>query len=128
MSANSLRRCSPHSEGSVCLFERDQHVRITSLDRAANKLLANSDCWADDAVFSRDLIDLAMLEPSRAMLARAIAKAAIAYGESIKRDLDRAIQRLEKRTGRLDECMTSLKMDRIPKALLWKRIRKLRNH
>ncbi|MGK5084104.1 hypothetical protein WDW37_12475 [Bdellovibrionota bacterium FG-1] len=110
------------------MFERDQHVRITSLDRAANKLLANSDCWADDAVFSRDLIDLAMLEPSRAMLARAIAKAAIAYGESIKRDLDRAIQRLEKRTGRLDECMTSLKMDRIPKALLWKRIRKLRNH
>lgn len=99
---------------------------LTPLDLAATKLLANSDRWADDSVFSRDLIDLAMLEPSRAILARAIGKAALAYGESIERDLGRAIQRLKERPGRLDECMSALKMEGVPKALLWKRIRGLR--
>ena len=35
----------------------------------ASKLLANSDRWADDGVFSRDLIDLAMLQPEVALVA-----------------------------------------------------------
>ena len=98
---------------------------LTSLDMATSKLLANSDRWTDDSVFSRDLIDLAMLEPPRPLLRRAIEKAAVAYGGSVQRDLGRAIQRLQERTGRLDECMDALKME-VPKALLWKRIRKLR--
>ncbi|MBI2606099.1 MAG: nucleotidyl transferase AbiEii/AbiGii toxin family protein [Deltaproteobacteria bacterium] len=100
---------------------------LTPVDMAASKLLANSDRWADDAVFSRDLIDLAMIEPTREVLALAIGKATTAYGKSIERDLGRAIQRLKERTGRLDECMASLKMDGVPKALLWKRIRSLRH-
>lgn len=58
------------------MFERPHHQRIAlvlqSLDsehRAGqpHKLLANSDRWADDSVFSRDLIDLAMNAP-RAMV------------------------------------------------------------
>ena len=98
---------------------------LTPLDMAASKLLANSDRWMDDAVFSRDLIDLGMLDPSPSLLARAIEKAAMAYGKSIERDLGRAIRRLKERTGRLDECMESLKVDRVPKALLWSRIRRL---
>lgn len=31
-------------------------------DLAASKLLANADRWRDDSVFSRDIIDLAMLD------------------------------------------------------------------
>ena len=99
---------------------------LTPLDMIASKLLANSDRWMDDSVFSRDLIDLAMLEPSRQLLARAIEKAAAAYGESIVRDLGRAVEKLGKRVGRLDECMATLEIDRVPKALLWKRIRRLK--
>jgi hypothetical protein len=52
-------------------------------------------------------------------------KASAAYGESVQRDLVRAISRLRDRRGRLDECMNALKIDRVPKALLWKRIRGL---
>lgn len=111
----------PRPEDRICGV-----TTLTRLDMAASKLLANSDRWADDSVFSRDLIDLAMLEPSRELLARAISKAAAAYGNSIERDLGLAITRLGERPGRLDECMEALKMDRIPKALLWKRIRRLR--
>jgi hypothetical protein len=33
---------------------------LAPVDLAAEKLLANADRWADDAVFSRDVIDLAM--------------------------------------------------------------------
>ncbi len=100
---------------------------LTSLDMAVSKLLANSDRWVDDSVFSRDLIDLAMLEMPRSLLDRAIEKAGAAYGESIERDLARAIQRLGERAGRLDECMEALKINEVPKALLWKRIRRLKS-
>jgi len=31
---------------------------------ATSKLLANSDRWADEGVFNRDVIDLAMMQPS----------------------------------------------------------------
>jgi hypothetical protein len=99
---------------------------LTPLDLAASKLLANSDRWADDSVFSRDLIDLAMMAPPRALLNRAIAKATTAYGESIERDLSRAIERLRERPHRLHECQRALQMEHVPQALLWQRIRALR--
>jgi hypothetical protein len=100
---------------------------LTTLDMAATKLLANSDRWADDSVFSRDVIDLAMLEPSRRTLTDAIEKAGKAYGKSIERDLGEAIQALKGRTGRLEECMSALKMDEMPEALVWKKIRALKS-
>jgi hypothetical protein len=99
---------------------------LTPLDLAASKLLANSDRWADDAVFSRDLIDLAMMAQPRALLKQAIAKAASAYGESVERDLARAIERLRERPQRLDECRRALRMESVPQAVLWQRIRALR--
>ena len=34
---------------------------LTPLDMATSKLLANADRWSDDGVFSRDVIDLAMM-------------------------------------------------------------------
>lgn len=118
-------------EGRIALEMPDAVNRICGvytllpIDMATTKLLANSDRWADDSVFSRDLIDLAMLQLPRRLLDRALGKATAAYGKSIKSDLVHAIERLGKRRGRLDECINALKID-IPKALLWQRIRRLR--
>jgi hypothetical protein len=99
---------------------------LTPLDMATSKLLANSDRWSDDSVFSRDIIDLAMLELPRPELKRAIEKATAAYGKSVVRDLAQAIDALRSRRERLADCMTALKMENIPQAVLWQRIRGLR--
>ena len=98
---------------------------LTDLDMAAGKLLANSDRWSDDSVFSRDLIDLAMLALSKTQMQEAIQKAEAAYGDTVRRDLKKAIQYLSERRGRLSDCMSALKMYEIPKALLWNNIRML---
>lgn len=98
---------------------------LTPLDMATTKLLANSDRWRDDAVLSRDLIDLAMMVPSKTLLKQAIEKARTAYGDSIESDLAKAIQALRERPHRLDHCMQAMQMTTVPKALLWQRIRAL---
>ena len=97
---------------------------LTALDMATSKLLANSDRWADDSVFSRDVIDLAMLQPKGKLLSEAIAKASLAYGNSISIDLAKAVRQLRDREGRLALCMQALQIN-LPKALLWQRIRAL---
>lgn len=101
-------------------------VTLTPLDMAASKLLANSDRWADDSVFSRDLIDLAMMQPGTALLRRAASKARLAYGESIDIDLAKAIHALLTRPERMNHCMARLQMTSIPPALLRQRIKALR--
>lgn len=98
---------------------------LTALDMAATKLLALSDRWADRAVHSRDLIDLAMLQCPNARLRQAIAKAEAAYGDSVRRDLGAAIAQLRAQPGRLAECMAALGMTGVPRAVLWGRIRRL---
>lgn len=98
---------------------------LTRMDMAATKLLANSDRWADDGVFSRDLIDLAMLEMPPAALQSACIKAEGAYGPSIRRDLDKAVERMKSRDGWMERCIEKLEIE-LPKALLWDRIRRLR--
>lgn len=98
---------------------------LTPLDMLATKLLAHSDRWRDDAVQSRDLIDLAMMQPSKKLLTAALAKARGAYGDSIDIDLTKAIQNLRDRPHRLDHCMAAMQMTSVPKALLWKRIKAL---
>jgi hypothetical protein len=98
---------------------------LTPLDAAASKLLANSDRWRDDAVLCRDLIDLAMMAPPKALLRQAIAKAQGAYGASVEVDLRNAIQALRERPHRLDHCMQAMRVTTVPKALLWKRIKAL---
>lgn len=97
---------------------------LAPLDMAAGKLLANSDRWAVDGVFNRDVIDLAMMEPSLDLLRRAAAKAETAYGQTIKRDLQNAIDRLQRKHDWLERCMDALAMT-LPKALVWKNIRSL---
>ena len=98
---------------------------LTPLDMATSKLLANADRWSDDGVFSRDVIDLAMMSPALAMLRNALLKAEDAYGDAIARDLERAIDRLQNRADWLERCMQALAM-RQTKAELWSKIRALR--
>ncbi|MDB5828120.1 MAG: hypothetical protein JWQ73_2340 [Variovorax sp.] len=97
---------------------------LTPLDMIASKLLANADRWADDSVFSRDLIDLAMIHPGAKLLQQAKTKAMQAYGESIDIDLGRAVQKLLTRDGRLERCMQMMHMT-VPPALLRQRIKAL---
>ena len=98
---------------------------LTPLDMATGKLLANADRWSDDGVFSRDVIDLAMMELPLPALRAALAKAAEAYGPSVARDLGKAIDRLQTRTGWLERCMQAMAMP-MPKAALWQKVRALR--
>jgi hypothetical protein len=98
---------------------------LTPLDMATSKLLANADRWRDDSVLSRDLIDLAMMVPSKALLRDALFKAEGAYGAAIRTDLQGAVQSLRERPHRLDHCMRAMRMTAVPKALLWKRIKAL---
>ena len=98
---------------------------LTPLDMATSKLLANSDRWNDEGVFSRDLIDLAMMSPTLALLRQAVIKAEQAYGESILRDLAKATDALQSRNGRLERCMQVMAIS-LPKAQLWQKLRGLR--
>lgn len=94
---------------------------LTRRDMLTSKLLANSDRWRDDGVFSRDLIDLAMMAPSKKYLTEAITKASLAYGDSILKDLKKAISSIKIRQGWLDRCMGAMFIT-LPKAVLWQRV------
>jgi len=98
---------------------------LPPLDMATSKLLANSDRWYDDGAFNRDLIDLAMIKPTRKLLEVAVTKAQGAYGNAILGDLAKAIDRVENRNSWLERCMEAMAMD-MPKAVLWKHIRHLK--
>jgi hypothetical protein len=97
---------------------------LTSLDMAATKLLANSDRWADPGVFSRDLIDLAMLEPDQTLLTEAIAKAETAYRSAVVQDLSRAAEHLLDTPNRLATCLRKLRVN-VPEPVVRERIIRL---
>lgn len=115
-----IELASPEAGDEVCGI-----ATLTPLDMATSKLLANSDRWGDDGVFNRDIIDLAMMNPSLALLRSAVAKAETAYGQAICQDLDKAIQRLQDRHDWLERCMQAMAMN-LPKALVWQKLRALR--
>jgi hypothetical protein len=98
---------------------------LSPLDLVTSKLLANSDRWADDGAFSRDLIDLAMMQPSLNLFHKAVMKAEQAYGKVIVKDIDKAIEKLQTRRDWLERCMKAMAIN-IPKALLWERVRALK--
>lgn len=100
---------------------------LTPLDLAASKLLANSDRWADDGVFSRDVIDLAMMGLRLPVLRKVLHKAEQAYGPSVARDLGRSIDRLQERHGWIERCIQAMAVT-MPKAVLWQKIRTLSKH
>lgn len=83
---------------------------LSVVDLLASKLLANSDRWADEGVFNRDLIDLAMMKPSFDVFAKALAKAETAYGQSIQQDLEKAIGKLLDKPDWLEKCMRAMGM------------------
>jgi len=87
--------------------------------------MAYADRQADDGVFSRDLIDLAMMNLTILQLRAAVDKASQAYSLSICRDLFKAIDRAEQRVGWLDRCMQAMAIE-TPKAVVWQNIRNLR--
>jgi len=98
---------------------------LTPLDMATSKLLANSDRWRDDAVLSRNPIDLAMMAPPKKLLHLAICKAESANGDSVDADLAQAIQNLRDGPHRLDHCMQAMRMTTVSKTVQWARIRAL---
>jgi len=98
---------------------------LTRLDSIASKLLVNSDRYADDSVYSLDLIDLAMIKPTKKELHLAMEKAKKAYGDSIQRDLVRSIDYLFRREKRLDKCTDYLKID-LPVSVIYQKIQKLK--
>jgi len=107
---------SPDPQDEICGV-----TTLSILDALTCKLLANSDRWRDDAVFGRDLIDLAMLEPSQKLMTAAITKAEGAYGQSIRKDLNKAIERMQVEDDWMERCMQALSIE-IPKALLWQKV------
>ena len=115
-----IELAAPGASDEVCSI-----ATLAPLDMATSKLLANSDRWGDDGVFNRDIIDLAMMNPSLALLRSAVAKAETAYGLAICQDLDKVLRRLQNRHGWLERCMQALAMN-LPKALVWQKLRALR--
>ena len=110
----------PAPDNAVCGV-----ATLAPVDLAAEKLLANADRWADDAVFSRDIIDLAMMRAATPLLRVACTKAEGAYGTSVRDALSRAVAALGARPQRLDHCMKALKMTTTSKAALWQSLRRL---
>ena len=98
---------------------------LTRVDLAAEKLLANSDHWADSAVHRRDLIDLAMLQLTGSEFLVARNKAEAAYGPAVNDDLLKAIAYVESVHGELQRCSRAMKIDS-PLAKLWHCIRQLK--
>lgn len=96
---------------------------LSLVDMVATKLLANSDRWQDDAVYSRDVIDLAML-PWQHVLEAGAEKAYAAYGNDIYADINAACAAILSRPGWLDACMLAMAID-MPKAVMWQHIKKL---
>ena len=110
--------------------DKDRVGEIATLSRGdlmASKLLANSDRWNDGSVFSRDIIDLAMLDSKKEELQKALQKSQLAYGDSICRDLQKAVERLLTSEHELEKCMEALQMN-VPRALLWQRLNDLRSN
>ncbi|MBL0942859.1 MAG: nucleotidyl transferase AbiEii/AbiGii toxin family protein [Hydrogenophaga sp.] len=95
--------------------------RMAAEDLVASKLMANADRYADDAVMSRDLIDLAMFLPDGLVPAPGVEKARRAYGGAIDKAFTRARQGLLEREGRLQKCMKAMHMV-VPEATLRTRI------
>jgi len=97
---------------------------LTEIDLAASKLLANVDRWPDAGVFSRDIIDLAMLDLQKHELHMALAKAESAYGDAVVRDVHKAVANLQNHPDRLSKCLTALSMN-APAALMLDRLKRL---
>lgn len=93
-------------------------------DLASSKFLTNSDRWANDSVFARDAIDLAMLNLPPRQLSPALDKAIDAYGTTVVEDMRTTLRRLRDRAGWLQRCMAALSIH-LPPAVVQQKLRHL---
>lgn len=98
---------------------------LSHADCFAEKLLANADRWRDDAVLSRDVIDLAFMVEgwSRADALAGAALARGAYGDIVDGSLAEAAQRLLDVTAHRKRCVAALRVVKL--ATLTAGLRKL---
>jgi Nucleotidyl transferase AbiEii toxin, Type IV TA system len=115
-----INLAAPAVDNTICGI-----ATLSPLDLLTSKLLANSDRWSDDGVFNRDVIDLAMMTPTKTLLLPALAKAEVVYGAAIQRDLLAGIDRMLTRERWLDRCMEAMDIN-VPKAVLWKNLKDVR--
>lgn len=78
-------------------------------DQCSEKLLANSDRWADTSVESRDLIDLAILRHKGAISEAAIAKAKNAY--PVIPELKKALHKFIENDQYRNKCFLALEIE-----------------
>ncbi|MBU7574189.1 MAG: hypothetical protein KAF64_12590 [Hydrogenophaga sp.] len=71
---------------------------------------SSADRYADDAMMSRDLIDLSMLAHDHVLNAAGAAKARRAYGKGIDKAFAQGKELLLERDGRLSRCMKAMRM------------------
>lgn len=110
---------SPRSTHALCGV-----ASLSPLDMLTSKLLANADRWRDEGVFSRDLIDMAMMAPERRLLLRAIAKAELAYAAAVRRCLSDAIAYIQEHPQYLQRCLQAMAMTQPPADVIH-RVRRL---
>lgn len=117
-------------EGRVQLFfpgegEKVEGIsRLCEIDLVAEKLLANSDRWADTAVRSRDVLDLAFIGLGKIETHEGFQKATEGYGNAIKTDLEKAVAALVENPSYLELCLASLEIEESAVAVVT-RLRKL---
>lgn len=81
---------------------------LSRVDAIAEKLLANSDRWADPATFARDLVDLAMLRVQAPFPRSAVTKAEAAY--PVIMPLQRALIYFQAHPDFRDRCFDQLQI------------------
>jgi hypothetical protein len=79
----------------------------------------------DDSAYSRDAIDLAMMDLPPRRLRPAVAKARLAYGEAVVVDMRLALDVLRDRPAHVERCIRAMSMA-MPPAALQQRLRTLR--
>ncbi len=102
------------AEGRIS-FEPPQHLDwcpvacLSRVDAIAEKLLANSDRWADSSTFARDLIDLSLLRVQAPFPPTAITKAEAAY--PVIAPLRQALSNFQSHPGLRDRAFAHLQID-----------------
>ena len=81
---------------------------LSSVDRYAEKLLANADRWADSSIESRDLIDLAVLRLHGEQSELAISKAEEAY--PVLEPLRKSLEKFQGSSEYRDKCFSALEI------------------
>lgn len=116
-------------EGHIQLDPSSTHIcgirTLGPVDMLATKLMANSDRLFADDTRNRDLIDMAMMQPSKAVMAKAAAKVRqTIYKNSFEPNLAKAIARVQEREGWLETCLKQMQIT-VPRACVLELIKKL---